>query len=262
MQTPIRSIRGSVASEGVCTADSTGRRDLDTGLTFLYDKYVADPRRTGTAVYQQVVDIVGHPRVCKTVDSQTRGLIAQMLRDQGANAGDANAAGRAISSEVKQFCTSMTPEGRTVIILAGAAATVVYGIMNWDEVEPKIQEALRRAKVPLSVPIDKVRLPGTLKLGVGLEAFEADYRLNRGPGSLRLQFENAFESGNSTMSATYSQRNNAGNFNAGVSHNTGTNATNFSVGQNGQALGGNYNAGARYNTNTGGSVFFEFKVTF
>lgn len=239
-----------------------GRHDLDTRLAFLYDKRVADPRRTGTAVYQQVVDIVGHPRVCRTVDSQTRGLVAQMLRDQGVNARQANAAGQAISTEVKQFCTSMTPEGRTVIILAGAAATIVYGAMNWDDIEPKIQEALRRAKVPLTVPIDKVRLPGTLKLGLGLEGFEADYRLQRGPGSLRIQFENAFETGNSNMSATYSQRTNAGSFNAGVSHSTGTNATNFSAGHSGQALGGTYSAGARYNTQTGGSAFFEFKVTF
>lgn len=235
---------------------------MDSGLTFLYDNWVADPRRTGTEVYQQVVDIVGHPKLCKKVDSQTRGLVASLLRDQGVNAGDANTAGRAIAANVEQFCTSMTPEGRTVIILAGAAATVVYGVMNWDEVEPKIQDALRRAKVPLSVPIDKVRLPGTLKLGVSLEEFEADYRLQRGPGTLRLQFENTYDTGNSTMSARYSQQTNAGNFNAGISHNTGSNATNFTVGQSGTALGGNYRAGAGYNTKTGGSVFFEFKVTF
>lgn len=238
------------------------RADLDSSSTLLYDNWVADPRRTGAEIYQQVVDIVGHPKLCKKVDSQTRGLVADLLRQQGVNSGDANAAGRVVSAEVQQFCTSMTPEGRTVIVLAGATAAVVYGIMNWDEVEPKIQDALRRAKVPLSVPIDKVRLPGTLKLGVSLEEFEADYRLQRGPGTLRLQFENTYDTGNSNMSARYSQRTNSGNFNAGISHNTGNNSTNFSLGQSGTALGGNYSAGAGYNTKTGGSVFFEFKVTF
>ncbi len=208
------------------------------------------------------MDIVGDPKLCRKVDSQTRGLVADLLREQGVSSTQANQAGQAFSAEVQQFCTSMTPEGRSVIILAGAAATVVYGVMNWDEIEPKIQDALRRAKVPLTVPIDKVRLPGKLKLGVSLEEFEADYKLQRGPGTLRIQFENAFDTGDSNFSARYSQRTDMGRFNAGVSHNTGNNSTNFSIGQSGQALGGNFNAGARYNTRTGGAVFFEFSASF
>ena len=208
------------------------------------------------------MDIVGNPSLCKKVDSQTRGLIAKLLREQGVNAEGANAVGTFAGTEVKQFCTSMTPEGRSVIILAGAAATIVYGVMNWDEIEPKIQDALRRAKVPLSVPIDKVRLPGKLKLGLGLEGFEADYRLQRGPSTLRFQFENAFKTGDSEMSARYSQRTNTGNYGAGISHNTRTNVTDFSLSGSGQALGGTYRAGAGYNTDSKASVFFEFSVSF
>ncbi|MBV1856852.1 MAG: hypothetical protein KUG77_00475 [Nannocystaceae bacterium] len=223
---------------------------------------MSDPRRTGADIYQQVLDIVGDPKHCKKVDSQTRGLVAKLLREQGAGSLDADLAGRAVSGQAQKLCTSMTPEGRAVIILSGAAATVVYGVMNWDEIEPKIQEALRRAKAPLSVPIDKVRLPGTLKLGIGLEAFEADYKLQRGPGTLRVQLENTYETGDSTMSARYSQQTNAGTFKARITHNTANHRTNFTVGQSGTMLGGNYDAGAGYNTQTGGSVFFKFRVTF
>lgn len=205
---------------------------------------------------------MGNPSLCKKVDSQTRGLIAKLLREQGASREDAKGIGTLAATEVKQFCTSMTPEGRSVIILTGVAATIVYGVMNWDEVEPKIQDALRRAKVPLTVPIDKVRLPGKLKLGLGLEGFEAEYRLHRGPSTLRFQFENAFKTGNSEISARYNHRTNSGNYGARITHNTGTNVTDFSLSGSGQAMGGTYRAGAGYNTDSKASVFFEFSVRF
>lgn len=186
---------------------------------------MADPRRTGTDVYQQVVDVVGDPKLCRHVDSGTRSLVRDLLRSAGAPGDAANEAGRLAATEVRQLCTSMTPEGRTVIVLVGAVATVVYGVLNYEDLEGDIQQALRRAKVPLSVPLDRVRLPGQLKLGVSLEEFEADYRLDAGPGRLQLQLQNDFATGDSRVNLGYSRPLTGGSLSAGITHSTGNGNT-------------------------------------
>lgn len=197
---------------------------------------MGDSKQLGKDVYRQVVDVVGHPRVCKLVDSQTRTLVTQLLtQSAGGTPAAANAIGRDVASRVTHLCTSMTPEGRTVIVLTGSTAAIVYGVLNWDELEPKVQDALLKAQVPITVPIDRVGIPGDLKLGLGLEEFKASYRANAGLGQLDVQLKHELKTGGADISASWAS----------------------------PAYGGNFKTGVQYNTKSGDhAVFFEFRVKF
>jgi hypothetical protein len=186
-------------------------------------------------VYQQVVDVVGTPKVCKYVDSGTRSLVAKLLRETGGGSAEAaGVAGRAVANEVRQLCTSMTPEGRTVIVLTGAAATVVYGILNYEDLEASVQDAIRKAKIPVSVPLERARIPGKLTLSLGLEELGARYRVEAGPGRLDMRLQHDLDRGSSSFSANYNQ----------------------------PLAGGTFSSGVRHTTDGNTAVFFEFKMSF
>ena len=221
-----------------------------------------DAKQVGRDAYQRVVDLVGTPKVCRVVDSQTRSLVADLLR-QNSNATQAQAdyvAGQA-AREVKQVCTAMSPEGRTVVVLMGATAAVVYGILNYEELEPKVKDAIRKAKIPIKVPLGKVGVPGDLKLSVGLEELEASYRANLGTGRLDLQFQRDLGQGNNTYGLGYSGQVGPGRLNTRIEHTTSNNNTRFTGSYSGQAYGGTWESGVRYNTRSGDrAVFFEFRI--
>lgn len=216
----------------------------------------------GRDAYQKVVDLVGSPKVCRTVDSQTRSLVADLLRQNStATAAQANAVGQEVAREVRQVCTAMSPEGRTVVVLMGATAAVVYGILNYEELEPKVKDAIRRAQIPIKVPLGRVGVPGDLKLSLGLEELEASYRANMGTGRLDLQFQRDLAGGNNTYGVGYSGRAGSGNFNTRIEHTTNNGNTRFTGSYSGQAYGGTWESGVRYNTRDGDrAVFFEFSI--
>lgn len=197
------------------------------------------------------------------VDSQTRSAVTRMLNQTGGGTPEAaDAIGREAGRGVRQICSEITPEGRAVIVLTGAAATVVYGVLHWEELEPKVQDAIRKAKIPVTVPIDKVRVPGKLTLSLGLEEIESRYRVNMGPGRLDLQLKHDLDLGSSQISGGWSGRAGSGQLNTRILHDTRTNNTRFTGSYRGEALGGRYETGVRYNTRNGdGAVFFEYKLS-
>jgi hypothetical protein len=155
----------------------------------------------------------------------------------------------------------MSPEGRTVVVLMGATAAVVYGILNYEELEPKVKDAIRRAQIPIKVPLGRVGVPGDLKLSLGLEELEASYRANMGTGRLDLQFQRDLAGGNNTYGVGYSGRAGSGNFNTRIEHTTNNGNTRFTGSYSGQAYGGTWESGVRYNTRDGDrAVFFEFSI--
>ncbi len=178
-------------------------------------------------MYQQIVDVIGDAKHCKHVDSGTRSLVKSLVKKAGATDPVGQQFGRLAGQEVRQVCTSMTPEGRTVVVLVGAAATIVYGVLNYEELEGDIKDALRRAKVPLKVPLDRVRIPGQLKLGVSLEGFEADYKLDAGRGRLGIELQRAHKNGAMSYGLGYERPFAGGSMGAGVSHSTDGNTAAF-----------------------------------
>ncbi len=129
----------------------------------------------GQLAIDKVRTYVADPRRCRQVDSATQSLVKSVLRNAGGDGHARSVAGRAVGGEVRKLCEAITPEGRSVLVLTGAAAAVVYGVLNWDEVEPQIRESIRGAQVPVKIPLDKFGHEGKLTLSLGLERLGTDY---------------------------------------------------------------------------------------
>lgn len=185
---------------------------------------MSDPRgeQVGRDALQQVIDWVGHPRVCKVVDSGTRSLVSGLLRDQGAPSGPANQVGGFVGNEVKQVCTAMSTEGRAVLVLLGATGATVYGVLNFDELKDDVKEKIREAQIPLNVPLNRIGVDGKLKLGVSLNDFEADYRLQTGSSDFRMRVDHTWGTNRVGLSTSYNTQLGGGTFSATASHEFGS----------------------------------------
>lgn len=150
-----------------------------------YHYEVRDPKVVGREAYQTVVDLVSKPQTCRVVDTHTRELVAEMLHYHSISSrtqGDFLA--RSPAREAKRVCTTMSPEGMAIVVLAGATSAIVYGALNYNNLEPKFQRALDTARIPIRLPLLKAGIDGELRLAAGAEDFEASYRANMGPGRL------------------------------------------------------------------------------
>ena len=147
----------------------------------------------GQEAIQRVVDLVGDEKHCRAVNSGTRSLVKQLIEDHG-DPRAISAVGRAVGGEVEKVCRAMTPEGRAIIVLTGATAAIVYAVIHWDEVEADIAQALRRATVPINIPLDRLGRPEDhLTLSAGLEQLEAEYRMEIPGGNLSVYGGHDFE---------------------------------------------------------------------
>lgn len=186
---------------------------------------MSDPRgeQIGRDGLQQVIDWVGHPRVCKVVDSGTRSAVSSLLRSAGAPSGPAGQLGSYAGNEVKQVCTAMSTEGRAVLVLVGATAATIYGVLHIDELKDDVKDAIRSAQIPLTVPLDRIGVAGQLKLKLSLEEAEANYRLETGRGDFRMRMQHNFDSNRTGIGATYTQPLWGGTLSARANHEFGGN---------------------------------------
>ena len=140
----------------------------------------------GQETVRRVVDLVGDEKHCRAVNSGARSLVQQLVKDH-ADSQTTSVLGRAAGGEVEKVCRAMTPEGRSIVILTGATAAVVYAVIHWDELEPDIAQALRRATVPIKVPLGRIGRPNDeLTLSAGLERLELEYNTELGNGRLSV----------------------------------------------------------------------------
>lgn len=189
--------------------------------------------------WDKVVALLGKPGHCKYVDSAMQSAVKSALKSQGANVPPEFA--KHLGSEAERFCkTKITPEGRTLAVLAAGTAATVYTIMNYEEVEDAILEAAMKAKVSLKVPIPSEY--GKLTAKVGFDSARAQWEL-RQPNGVRLKtfFEQDYNGGN--------QR-----YGVGASQSFGN--------RNGSGGSGNWNLNAGVNAEGKASVMFKLEFTF
>ncbi len=171
--------------------------------------------------WDKVVAILGKPGHCKYVDSAVQSAVKSALKSQRADVPDLV---DHLGAEAEKFCKQrITPEGRTLAVIAAGTAVTVYTLMNYEEVEDAILEAARKAKVSLKIPIPSEY--GKLTAKVGFDSARAQYELTQ-PNAIRLKtfFEQDYNGGNQRYGIGASQSlgsNNGGgrgswNFNAGV----------------------------------------------
>lgn len=145
-------------------------------------------KEIGDTLGSRAMDLIGHPRNCAAVEFGTR-LVTQKLLENAHAVGDLELAGQTVGKNVKQLCLQTTRGGRTVIVLAGTTAAVVYGVVNYDDVEPEIKKALKEAKVPVTIPLGgkkgKKGSKDTLTLGLGLQDLSVQWEHDFGTGSLK-----------------------------------------------------------------------------
>lgn len=170
--------------------------------------------------WDKVVAMLGKPGHCKYVDSAMQSAVKSALKSQGAQVPPGLA--KHLGAEAEKFCkTKITPEGRTLAVIAAGTAATIYTVMNYEEVEDAILEAARKAKVSLKVPIPSEY--GKLTAKVGFDSARAQYEL-RQPNGTRLKafFEQDYNGDNQRYgigaSRSFGNNNGSGNwnFNAGV----------------------------------------------
>lgn len=187
----------------------------------------------GEQAWEKVVSVLGKPGHCKYVDKATQAVVKSALRSQNITAPPQLR--NYLGQQTRQLCTTkLTPEGRTLIILAAGAAATVYTVMNYDEVEDAILAAARKAKIPLKIPIPSQY--GKLTAKIGFDSARANWEL-RNPNGLRL---NAF------FEQPYS------------SHEQAT----YGLGASRQFTNGNMNFSAGVNAEGAASVMFKLEFKF